>query len=366
MPTIDDALRLAARYADSQTRSTGQAWRGMVEEFEHGWAVWVAPPPDVQPVIGAGNKTVLDRNTGLISHWPSWPVHTLAEVYSTERHKIRRQQIVHEPPPGATFAVWNLVTILAPDGRNWRQRSDNGDRPSAHHPLVRQWLSAEPPDHVVRGAERHAHLFALSEALHEVPPEELPTFTFRQERRGCDTCLRAYIHFGLCTPESMSLCEPNESILVTRTQGVSDARFDPARWAEIALGMFEAPITPVPAARAAIERYPVAISDRRGPGQRCWVRPFHFGVTAELQGHAKTLAAYGEILGAELFPLGEEESGHVIAIDTHGRFFVIDEAGAWFIGPDIDVALGVLFEGHQPLRLRSDGSLDWEAPDGKG
>ena len=42
-----------------------------------------------------------------------------------------------------------------------------------------------------------------------------------------------------------------------------------------------------------------------------------------------------------LFPLGEEESGHVIAIDEHGRFFVIDEAGAWFVGADIDVALGV-------------------------
>ncbi|WP_203910759.1 SUKH-3 domain-containing protein [Rhizocola hellebori] len=370
MPTIDDALRLAARYANSHSQSTGQAWRGMVEEFEHGWAIWTAPPAGQPPVLGDGNKTVLDRDSGLISHWPSWPVHTLAEVYATERVKVRRPPIAHGPSPGKTYAAWNLVTILAADGRTWPQRSENGERTPEHHPLVAQWLSSQPPESVVRGAERHAHLFALSEVLHDLQPEALPTCTFQQQRRGCDTCLRAYVHFGLCEPGALVFCEPNDSPLVTRTAAVTDDRFDPARWAQIAAEMFDASgptrIPPVAAARDAIERYPVVVSDRRGPGQRCWVRPFHLAVTAELQTYAQILAAYGEILGAELFPLGEEESGHVIAVDAHGRFFVIDEAGAWFIGSGIDTALGVLFEGHQPLRLRSDGSLDWEDPDGQG
>ena len=274
------------------------------------------------------------------------------------------------PPPGTTYKELNRVTIQAPDGRSWQQRSDNGDWVPEHHPLVAQWLAGQPPNSVVRGAERHAHLFVLSEALLDVQPEVLQTCTFRQHRRGCDTCLRAFVHFGLCEPGSLAMCEPNDSPLVTSTPGVSDERFDPARWAQIALEMFDAPsptrIPPVAAARQVIERYPVVISDRRGPGQRCWVRPFQLGVTTELQEHAQTLAAYGEILGAGLFPLGEEEGGHVIAIDEHGRFFVIDEAGAWFVGADIDVALGVLFEGHQALRLRSNGSLDWEDRDGQG
>jgi hypothetical protein len=370
MPTIDDALRLAARYAASHSRSTGQAWRGLVEEFEHGWAIWTAPPTDVWPVIGDGNKTVLDRNTGEISHWPSWPVSTLAEVYATQRDTLRRAPIAHEPPPGATAVCLNFVTIQAPDGRSWHQRSDNADLVPEHHPLVAQWLSSQPPAQVVRGAERHAHLFAISEALREIEHEQLRTCSFKQQQRGCDTCLRAFVHFGLCAPEFLTLCAPVDRPLVTSTPGVSDERFVPARWAQIALEMFDAPgpkrIPPVEAARAAIERYPVVISDRRGPGQRCWVTPFHLGVTAELQQHAQTLGAYGEILGAELFPLGEQEAGQVVAIDAQGRFFVVDEGGAWFIGADIDVALGVLFEGHQPLRLRSEGSLDWEDPDGQG
>ena len=135
----------------------------------------------------------------MVSHWPSWPVHTLAEVYATERHKVRRQPIAHEPPPGATSTTLNFVTILAPDGRTWQQRSDNGDWPSEHHPMVAQWLSSQPPNSVVRGAERHAHLFVLSDALHDIQPEVLRTCTFQQSGRGCDTCLRAFVHFGMCS-----------------------------------------------------------------------------------------------------------------------------------------------------------------------
>lgn len=369
MPTIDDALRLAARYADSQSRSTGQAWRGMVEQFEHGWAIWTAPPPGRPPAIGSGNKTVLDRETGLISHWPSWPVHTLAEIYAAQRHTVRRPPIAHSPTPGKSGVSLGHVTIQAADGRTWHQRSDNGDPVPEHHPLVAQWLADQDPTVVSRGAARHSHLFALSEALLDVEPEVLRSATFTHRKRGCDTCLRAYVHFGLMPPAALTLCEPKEGSLVNNERA-RDPRFVPARWAEIALGMFDAPglnrIAPVEAARTAIERYPVLASERRGPGRRCWVRPFTLGVTAELQAHAPALAAYGEILDAALFPLGEEEGGNVIAIDVHGRIFVIDEGGAWFIGADIDTAIGMLFEGHEALRVRSDGTLDWEVPDGQG
>ncbi|MFF5565872.1 SUKH-3 domain-containing protein [Streptomyces sp. NPDC012623] len=67
---------------------------------------------------------------------------------------------------------------------------------------------------------------------------------------------------------------------------------------------------------------------------------------------ARTLADLGRSLETEISPLGEEGDGQaVLAIDSTGRVFSIDHTGDWYLGPDIDRALGTLLTGLEPTRL---------------
>lgn len=69
---------------------------------------------------------------------------------------------------------------------------------------------------------------------------------------------------------------------------------------------------------------------------------------------ARTLADLGRSLDTEISPLGEENDGQaVLAIDTTGRVFSIDHTGDWYLGPDLDQALGTLLTGMEPARLTS-------------
>ncbi|QXE36478.1 SUKH-3 domain-containing protein [Streptomyces sp. GMY02] len=69
---------------------------------------------------------------------------------------------------------------------------------------------------------------------------------------------------------------------------------------------------------------------------------------------ARTLADLGRSLDTEIAPLGEENHGQaVLAIDITGRVFSIDHTGDWYLGPDVDHALGTLLTGMEPARLTS-------------
>ncbi|MFE3142158.1 SUKH-3 domain-containing protein [Streptomyces scopuliridis] len=69
---------------------------------------------------------------------------------------------------------------------------------------------------------------------------------------------------------------------------------------------------------------------------------------------ARTLADLGRSLDTEISPLGEEGDGQaLLAIDTTGRVFSIDHTGDWYLGPDLDRALGTLLTGLEPARLTS-------------
>ncbi|MFJ2571491.1 SUKH-3 domain-containing protein [Streptomyces halstedii] len=67
---------------------------------------------------------------------------------------------------------------------------------------------------------------------------------------------------------------------------------------------------------------------------------------------ARTLGDLGRALETEVAPLGEEGDGQaVLAIDNEGRVYSIDHTGDWYLGSDIDRALGTLITGVQPTRL---------------
>ncbi|MFE9910039.1 SUKH-3 domain-containing protein [Streptomyces clavifer] len=69
---------------------------------------------------------------------------------------------------------------------------------------------------------------------------------------------------------------------------------------------------------------------------------------------ARTLGDLGRALRTEVAPLGEEGDGQaVLAIDSEGRVYSIDHTGDWYLGSDIDRALGTLVTGAQPERLTS-------------
>ncbi|AXG79693.1 SUKH-3 domain-containing protein [Streptomyces paludis] len=88
-----------------------------------------------------------------------------------------------------------------------------------------------------------------------------------------------------------------------------------------------------------------------GPGRQIAPATLRFDPTAGIH-LARTLADLGRSLETELSPLGEEGDGQaVLAIDSTGRVFSIDHTGDWYLGPDIDRALGTLITGLEPVRL---------------
>ncbi|MCQ9186988.1 SUKH-3 domain-containing protein, partial [Streptomyces sp. IBSBF 2953] len=67
---------------------------------------------------------------------------------------------------------------------------------------------------------------------------------------------------------------------------------------------------------------------------------------------ARTLADLGRALDTEVAPLGTETDTHsLLAIDAEGRVYALDHTGDWYLGPDIDQALGTLTTGIEPTRL---------------
>ena len=62
------------------------------------------------------------------------------------------------------------------------------------------------------------------------------------------------------------------------------------------------------------------------------------------------------MIGTTLFPIGTENDDAILAVDPGGRVFALDQAGEWFIGPDIDTALTNLLLGRAAPRIRDDGT----------
>jgi hypothetical protein len=93
----------------------------------------------------------------------------------------------------------------------------------------------------------------------------------------------------------------------------------------------------------------------RGPGGSVRVVPFLLDPRVNA-GTADALGDFGRVIGAPLFPLGEEAAGSVIAIDAAGRVFVLDQGGEWFMGENMEAALVNMSRGTGQPRVRADGT----------
>ena len=143
-----------------------------------------------------------------------------------------------------------------------------------------------------------------------------------------------------------------------------DAGWQPGRWdivrAEEWADALRAHITPAghlhtvfPAAVEAWAEFGGLRITGQGPGRQ--IAPASVRIDPLAGIHlARTLSDLGRSLDTEISPLGEEGEGQaVLAIDTAGRVYSIDHTGDWYLGPDMDRALGSLITGMTPTRLTS-------------
>lgn len=414
MITRQDAEEIAAGWARTESERRGYEVAPMVSEFDFGFVVWTRQPPSVLPIPGDGARTVIDRDTGALSTWPGIPPEVVAQMYRERRPTLAAQRHTADPEvelrrnarrrPAPTSAAHLTV-----DGRLFIGRGAKGDQDLDHHRLVREYLATVEPGTLVRGAERHAEIIALSDALHEADrlraaagaaPIELEearawlltagfeTYFVREtgdplagsQSRPCESCVRTLVHFALLPWSDLAFTEewrpgPNDKI-------AQPGRFPPevasvladGGWlplpdfvaAALAEGMIEETTEvagrrfrhePFPAVSRLVADFPGIMCGRRGPGARRAIRLLHLDPTAAAH-TADLLGDFAEVVGARLFPIGVEAQGDaILAVDERGRIFALDQGGEWFLGETIDEAVtGLLTGSGLAERIRDDGT----------
>ena len=399
MITRAEAEEIAAQWARSESEQRGYGCEPMLAEFDLGYVIWTRRPSGVLPVPGDGARTVIDRETGVVSTWPGVPTEDIAAVYRDRRPRppgtvdpeVALLRLTRRRPAPTTVAH---ITV---GDRLFRAQGAKGDQVIRHHPLITTRLRGLGEGAVVRGAERHAELVALSDVLHEqsrargreitldearalLVDARFQAFPVRDtgdpgatgESRPCESCIAMLVDFALLPWSDRAFTEewrhgsdrvpepgrfPHE---VARTlagggwvgtaEGLGAAAI--ARAVEIGRGR----LRPFAAAERAVADFPGVRCGRRGPGTRRAVRLLTLDPEPGAYA-AATLAEVGQVIGAPLFPIGIEGGDAVVAIDEPGRVWVLDQGGEWFVGSSLDEGLVALLTGDGPARrLRDDGT----------
>ncbi|KAB1905288.1 SUKH-3 domain-containing protein [Micromonospora sp. AMSO31t] len=403
------AEQLAAVWARRDSERLGFPCTPFVAEFDLGYLVTSTVATQARALPGDLPTTVIDKETGELSTWPRVPVADVEQMFRQRRPAAPRaprtvdpagqllREITRLPTPGA-------AAHLSVDGRAHVAQGAKGDVELRHHPLVQAYLDELPAGHLVRGSERHAEMIVVSDVLHERDhlraTENLPPLTLEEARAilgtsrfevfrirepgdpaggpaelPCDSCTTFLVRFNVLPWSDLAFTEewrpePRQVIQPGRFPDAVQHALVDAGWQisafNEALAMGAMAETreiagrhrrheAFPAAEQALTAFPAILSRRRGPGEDVWISRF---TTNPLRGAhtADTLGDFGAVLGVRLFPLGSERQESILAVDEHGRIFALDQAGEWFLGPDIDVALTTLLLGRAPARVRDDGT----------
>ena len=395
MITRAEAEQIAARWARSESDQRGYHCEPMLDEFDLGFVIWTRQPATILPVPGDGARTVIDRETGVLSTWPGIPLDNLAAHYRGRRPAPTRtveaaaaiRRAAHRSPTPTSAAH------LTVDGRLFRAHGAKGDQRISHHPLVKRYLSTVDEGARVRGAERHAELVAVSDALYSMPATitlgeargrlraaEFAVYLVRETgnpaggrpARPCETCIGALVDFALLPWSDLAFTTewrhdsdripqpgrfPHEVARVLAGGGWTSANeaigdIMISRATEVSGGR----LRPFGAARRIAAEFPGVRCGRRGAGLRRAVRLLT--IEPALGAYAVTaLDELARLTGVPLFPIGIEGGDAVVAVDELGRVFVLDQAGEWFVGQSIDEALVSLLAGDGPAaRVRDDGT----------
>ncbi len=400
MITRAEAEEIAARWARHESEQRGYGCEPMLAEFDLGYVVWTRQPSTVLSVPGDGARTVIDRETGVLSTWPGVPAEEIAAIYRDRRPRpagtvdpaITLLRLTRRRPAPTT------VTHLTAGDRLFRAQGAKGDQQINHHALVVDRLEMLGAEAQVRGAERHAELIALSDALHEASRDRGREITLDEARawltgasfeafpvrdqgdpltsedyRPCQTCISVLVDLAVLPWSDLAFTSewrhgsdrfpvagrfPHEVARTLAGGGwigpgpgtLGDAAIDKA--VEASRGRLQ----PFEAARAAVKDFPGVRCGRRGPGLRRAIRLLRLDPVPGAYS-AAALVEFAEVIGVPLFPIGVEGGDSVVAIDELGRVFALDQAGEWFVGSTLDEALTGLLTGDGPARrVRDDGT----------
>ncbi|MFG3682496.1 SUKH-3 domain-containing protein [Micromonospora chalcea] len=403
------AEQIASVWARRDSDRLGFPCTPVVEEFDLGYVVLSTVSTDARALPGDLPTTVIDKETGEVSTWPRIPAPAVEAMYRQQRPAEPRAPRAVDPAAQLLRELTRLPTPgaaahLTLDGRRHVAQGAKGDVEVRHHPLVRSYLDDLPPGHLVRGGERHAEMIVVSDALyehdHRRSTDGLPPLTiedardllgtsrievYRSREPGdplgglaelpCDSCVKFLVRFAVLPWPDLAFVEewrpePREVIQPGRfpdevAHALMDGGWQISMFNE-ALAMGAMTETreiagqhhqheAFPAAEEALTAFPAVLSRRRGPGEQVWISRF---TTNPLRAahSADSLADFGSVIGVRLFPLGSERQESILAVDEHGRIFALDQAGEWFLGPDIDAALTTLLLGRAPARVRDDGT----------
>lgn len=400
-----EAERVAAAWARRESVRRGYECTPMLVEFDLGYVVWQQQPAGVVTVPGDLTTTVIDRDTGELTSWPALPPAVVQDEYRSLHDRPRPTRTADPTAElrrsatraGTPATAAHLTTTYG----QFVARGAKGDQDLRHHPLVRDYLDDLPAGHLTRGGDRHAELIVVSDALHALDLERAEPLSQEDARaafagaqlqamrvrepgdpeggrpaRPCESCLKALVYFGVLEWPVLAFAEESRP---PHADDVPDpGRFPPpvadamvaAGWrpragadalaaADVAQTTAVPGLTarhqPSPAAERVLTAYRGLVTKRGGPGEAVWIR--RFTIRAFRAAHtADPLADLGRLIGTTLFPIGTENDDAILAVDPGGRVFALDQAGEWFIGPDIDAALTNLLLGRPAPRIRDDGT----------
>ncbi|WP_262286588.1 SUKH-3 domain-containing protein [Micromonospora sp. MA102] len=400
---------LAAVWARRDSERLGFPCTPFVEEFDLGYLVTSTVAPEARALPGDLPTTVIDKETGELSTWPRVPTAAVEQMFRQRRQAAPRAPRTVDPAGQLLRGITRLPTPgaaahLTVDGRTHVAHGAKGDVELRHHPLVVSYLDGLPAGHLVRGGERHAEMIVVSDVLHDhdhaltsagrtpLGLEEARSLlgkarmgSFRIREPGdpaggpgelrCESCIRFLVHFNVLPWPELAYAEewhaepqndPEPGRFPTEVaNALVVAGWQPHFGDEVSAAASVQKVTEVsgsrhthhafPAALETITAFPGLVGARQGPGEEVWIS--RFDIRPRKMAHtADTLADFGAVLGVRLFPLGSERQESIIAVDEHGRIFALDQAGEWFLGPDIDAALTTLLLGRAPARVRDDGT----------
>src|SRR4051812_43107340 len=87
MITRTEAEHIATGWAHRQSIRRGYPCTPHIDELALGYAVWMQLPPEIRTEPGEDVTTVIDRDTGRLSHWPIASAAELDQRY-TERREV--------------------------------------------------------------------------------------------------------------------------------------------------------------------------------------------------------------------------------------------------------------------------------------
>ncbi len=399
MITRGDAARLVQSWADEAARSDGGEWTALLEEFEHGYLAWIKPPEGAGTGLGESPRRVIDRETGEITTWGSVPDELVADRYRQHRRRFPAGAPTVDPVATIrTLAARSVAPttaahlMLEHDRRLRIAYGAKGDQELNHHPVVREWLDALPPGHLGRGAERHAEMIVISDVLHSYDVATGEPTTLEQARRlfrrmvqfdrirvrrgqvrpvtslSCYSCMQALVHVGMFLPEVLEYRQVREMAiraldrpdfpealrvlvpLTFSTEYVSQRTGEVIR-DDVPPRLVTAP----PAVQEIARKFNNATHDGSRPGEvhrvdQLWIRP-------SMRPLQELADDFGRLMSVTAVSIGtENDSDGLVVADERGRVFIVDQAGEWFIGADIDEAMVALFYGQEQRRIRDDGT----------